>query len=43
MANLTLLIGDRATCAASLQAWLTMRCSELSFETVRSPLDGGRT
>lgn len=43
MADLTLLIGDRATCAASLQAWLTMRCSELSFETARSPLDRGRT
>lgn len=42
MANLTLLIGDRATCAASLQAWLALRCSELSFETARSPLEGGR-
>lgn len=42
MAKLTLLIGNRATCAASLQAWLTMRCSELSFETVRPPLDRER-
>lgn len=41
MANLTLLIGDRATCAASLQAWLTMRCAELSFETLRAPAGQG--
>jgi glutathione S-transferase len=42
MASLTLLIGDRATSGASLQAWLTMRCSELSFRTMATPSDRTR-
>lgn len=39
MASLTLLIGDRATSAASLQAWMIMRQAGLTFET-RSAAEG---